>query len=705
MAGDIKVLPPLREELDLFTGPSAFDGSPTWSLYDPGNQQYYRIGVLECEVLSYWALGEIKAIVEQLNQDERFTITEDDVLAVYQFLFRHNLLKINGSKARQFLLEQALAQKQHWLSWLIHHYLFFKIPLLRPDRFLKHSYQYIAWLYRPAVLYGLAILLVVNLFVLIDRWDLFTGTLLHFFSFQDFIFYAVAIVFAKIIHELGHAYTAYRYGCRVSSMGVAFLVMFPVLYTDTSDAWKLSSRKLRLAIGVAGILAEIALAIVCTGLWHFLPDGPMRSSVFLLASTTWVMTLLINLNPFMRFDGYYLLSDFLAVENLQQRAFNLGRWKLRSLLFGLKQPLPEVLPARLQKILIIYAWGTWVYRFLLFLGIALLVYHFFFKALGLLLMLVEVIWFIALPIYREISHWLGHKDEISWNKNSVLTAILVLLVLILLAIPWQTRIAAPALLKAGRQAKVFNSLPAQLLEIQVKKGDLVEAGQVLVQLSSSDLEAKIKQSQSKLKALRWQLSFHSQDKQLNQRQQITQGELNSQLSEYKSLLDERDRLQIRATFSGRVIEINEQLSPRQWLAQDAWLLSIAQFEHYKIEAYINEENLGLILPGSRAVFYPEQLDWPTYVCQIVNIDNAASSQIPPLFASRYKGTIPVKTNSGQTLIPETSVYRLVLQAEKNNLPLITRELRGQIMIEVQSESIISQVWKKIVAVLIRESGF
>ena len=73
----------------------------------------------------------------------------------------------------------------------------------------------------------------------------------------------------------------------------------------------------------------------------------------------------------MRFDGYYAFSDAIGVENLQQRAFALGRWQLRRTLFGLDDPVPEPLPRHRARLLIGYAWGTWIYRFFLFLGIAL----------------------------------------------------------------------------------------------------------------------------------------------------------------------------------------------------------------------------------------------------------------------------------------------------------------------------------------------
>lgn len=704
MAGDVISLPPLREELDLFAGPAAFDGSPTWSLYDPANQHYYRIGKQECEILSYWNLKDPEAIVQCIKEITQFDVTVDEVMVLYQFLMTHNLFQLQGAEATQFLLKQAKASKQNWFTWLIHHYLFFKIPLLRPDNFLNTSFPFIRWLYQPTVLYLFIIMLMMNLYILVDRWALFSQTFLHFFSLQGFIYYALALSIAKVLHEMGHAYTAHHYGCRVSSMGVAFLVMFPVLYTDTSDAWKLTSKKQRMAIGAAGMMAELALAIFCSSLWHFLPDGPVRSSVFLMATTTWVMTLFVNLNPFMRFDGYYLLSDFIGIENLQQRAFNLGRWKLRHILFGLQEHIPEKLPDKLQWTLIIYAWGTWVYRFLLFLGIALLVYHFFFKALGVLLMFVEVVWFIALPIYKEIKHWLQSREKMNWNKNSVFTTVISLLLLVFLFIPWQTRIEAPAVLKAGKQSEIYMPFPAKLIQVLVQSGEKVEAGQLLFEFNSSNLDFKIEQMLSRVKVLRWQLSFHGQQQGLKLRSQITQGELKAALSEYKSLIDERERLLVRAPFSGKVLDINEQISVGEWITQDELLLTVAQFDSYRVEAYVNEAYLGqILLSNKQAVFYPEQISWPVVDCQLVTIDNAASTEIKPAFASQYAGSIPIKRNHAQALVPETSVYRVGLLADKEG-HVINQAIRGNVIIEAPAESIAAVLWMKVLSVLIKESG-
>ena len=122
----------------------------------------------------------------------------------------------------------------------------------------------------------------------------------------------------KILHELGHAYAARHFGARVPVIGLAFLVMFPILYTDTTDVWRIQEKRSRTLINGAGITVELCIAAISLLLWAFLPDGIFRSIAFFAATTSWAMSLFVNLNPWMRFDGYYLISDLLGVENLQK---------------------------------------------------------------------------------------------------------------------------------------------------------------------------------------------------------------------------------------------------------------------------------------------------------------------------------------------------------------------------------------------------
>jgi len=296
---------------------------------------------------------------------------------------------------------------------------------------------------------------IIGLYFTSRQWDQFLATFWHFFTFQGFIFYGITLIALKSLHELGHAFTAHHFGARVPIIGIAFLVMFPVLYTDTTDAWRLRERRKRLLIDGGGMIVELGIACLALFLWSFLPDGPARSLAFFIATTSWTLSLLVNLNPCMRFDGYYLLSDFFNVQNLQKHGFDMGRWKMREILFGLGAPKPSPAAPLREAGLCTYAYITWVYRFFLFIGIAILVHHLFPKAIGIVLFSVEILWFIILPIWREMKNWWSFRMTILSTRRGRISLTCGIILLAIFALPWQNRISAPALLQPVQHTEIY----------------------------------------------------------------------------------------------------------------------------------------------------------------------------------------------------------------------------------------------------------
>ena len=198
--------------------------------------------------------------------------------------------------------------------------------------------------------------------------------------------------------------------------------------------------------------SELVLAVFSTFFWALAPEGGAKNVLFVLASTTWIMTLAINLSPFMRFDGYFVLSDLLDFPNLHERSFACARWWMRKTFFGLDEPMPEPdLRPRQRAGLIVFAWLTWFYRLTVFLGIALLVYHIAFKLLGIFLMFVELIWFIARPVWQEARVRLEERASavtMAWRPAIVVLALITAFVWI---IPVSYEVTAPAIAaRAGR---------------------------------------------------------------------------------------------------------------------------------------------------------------------------------------------------------------------------------------------------------------
>jgi putative peptide zinc metalloprotease protein len=250
-------LPKLREDLKLLPGPPLSDGSPTWTLHDPVRNRFFRIGWSEFEILARWRLGDPEKVLADLHQKTTLKPGVDDLQALARFLSLNLLLDPADPVALTTLKTMVFREKQSLAQWLLHHYLFIRIPLIRPDRFLDATLPLVRLFISPFSLNLFFFISCLTFFLLMRSWDEFFHTFLYFFSFEGFIFYSIALFLAKLMHELGHAYTSKFYGLKVPTMGVAFLVMYPMLYTDNSEAWKLTNRHSRMRIVAAGTVVEL----------------------------------------------------------------------------------------------------------------------------------------------------------------------------------------------------------------------------------------------------------------------------------------------------------------------------------------------------------------------------------------------------------------------------------------------------------------
>ena len=225
-------LPDLREELALHPGPTALDGSPTWTLHDPVRNQFYRLGWREFEMLSRWDSGSPANLIARLRRETTLEVEQDDIEDVAKFLALHSLLASRSAEGTRQLLAKAARYRQHWAMWLLKNYLFLRVPLFRPDRWLDRVYPRLAWLFSPAFRNTVIALGLLALYLVARRWDAFIDTFTYLFSIEGAVYFAIALSAMKVVHEMGHALTAKRYGCRVPSMGIALLVLWPVLYTS-----------------------------------------------------------------------------------------------------------------------------------------------------------------------------------------------------------------------------------------------------------------------------------------------------------------------------------------------------------------------------------------------------------------------------------------------------------------------------------------
>lgn len=700
-------LPQLRQELTLTPGPATPEGAPSWMLHDPAANRFFQLGWPAFELLSRWALDDPGAIVDAVNRETTLRVSTDDLAALLLTLRQQNLLVAANSADTEMLRASAEASRLTHAMWLLKHYLLIRIPLWRPMRFLRRCAPCVEIAYRRSFWWAIAACAVVGLGMVSRHWDEFTHTFHSYGDLSGLLAIGVTIALAKFLHELGHAFTAHRYGCRVPTMGLAFLVMLPVLYTDTTEAWKVSRRGDRMRIGAAGMLSELALAATATLAWSLLPDGRLRAGAFLLATTTWIGTLAINASPFMRFDGYFLLSDWLDMPNLHDRAFAVGRWWMREWLFGFGEPQPEPCSPARRRFLIGFSFITWLYRLVVFFSIALIVYRTFFKALGIVLFGVELTYFITLPIVRELAACWRRRSLMRWRLQTIRSAILASLILALLFIPWQGAVRAPAVFGPS-EAQGLYAPEAGYVSATVtapRDGQIVHAGEVLVVLESPDLEHKLRQARAEEALLHWEVEQQGFDERLKQQGVALQRRWQAALQTVSGLESQVERLTIRAPFDGTVQGAEDGLSPGAWLPRGERLFDVVGPTGVRGDAYVGEDDVTRIKSGERVTFIASLPEMSALHCRSAAVDRVNLATLDePSIASLYGGPIPAELQPGsQQLVPLQATYRVHVE-DCTGAAMLDRHIVGTATIGHSRESFAWRAARALLAVVEREAG-
>ena len=697
-------LPSLRQELTLYPAPHADNGAPTWSLHDPVRNLFFRIDWLTFEILSRWDLNDPQAILDDIAKETSIQPEDEDIDAVLRFVHENELTQRNNPNGSQWYREQQQKRKSDFGQWLLHHYLFFRVPLLRADRWLTKTQALVSPFFTRTFLLLTLASLGFSSFEVSRQWDGFVSTLLDTFSWEGLLGYSAALIFAKFLHELGHAYTAKRFGCRVPTMGVAFVVLFPMAYTDVNDVWKLPSRKQRMAVGAAGILTELTIAIWATLAWTMLPDGYLRGAAFLLSTTTWISTVLINASPFMRFDGYFLLMDWLDMPNLHQRSFALARWQMREWLFGVREPAPENFSPSRHRGLLIFAYLIWVYRLTVFFGIAIMVYLAFPKPLGPLLAAIEIGWFIFFPIWAELLEWKRRIPQMNQSARFWTFVGSILLMVAVVTIPWDRRVRSQGLLKPVEYFYVVAPGPSFIKSLAVNNGESVKKGQVLLQLESPDLGYQQKLAFSRSEGLDWKAGAAGVNQKLLAQQNITAASRVKVHAEIKGLHDEEDRYASKAPFDGTLYFIHPDFQAGTWLAKNERIAVVANTEHWTVETYLSEAELSRMSVGDNAHFYPEAGDGYRPL-RIDRIDKDATRVLPEgILASTRGGELHVR-EANQQLVPETALYRVTLSLTSAYVPERPQILRGRVILFGQPKAYAEEFMHSAAGLFVREAGF
>jgi len=669
---DAKKLPRFRKDLRIYTGPLEVDGSPTFNLYDPAKGKYFKISWKESLVFkSHTEELTAEELAIKIGRQFPISVTTDDVN--HFFAQAHMLGLLRLPKDGEALYQVHTRAKETWSSWFIMNYLFLKIPLFHPDAFLTRTLPYVRFFGSKLALWLYFIVIVVGFAAIIGRLDQFFHTFSYFFTIEGVILYATMVSCVKIVHEFSHAYTAKNFGLYVPTMGVGLLVLWPVLFTDVTEGWKLARRRERFYISFAGVAAEMVMAGFASIGWILSSPGIFQSLCFVLASTSWFSTIVVNVNPAVRFDGYYILADLWGIDNLMSRAFAVTRWKFHQWLLGINMECPEDnLSPRREAGMIVFTCYVLTYRFFLYTAIALFVYFEFTKVLGVGLFLAEIWIFFILPVVWEVNILHHIRSKLSWNWRSIITSVIVSLVLIWFVVPWPHKVSLPAVIISEKLQMIYAPEDGQIQQITAKRGQEVVPGVSLIRLDSDVLHLEIAKSDANVELLKNELTSYLSNPEAESLLAQKKAEIAENEQILQGLNKRAAKLDVKAEISGQISDWQTNLSVGQYVSKGEIFGSIMNYTDMEAVVFISEIEAGYFHVGQEAEVLVQKSAPLFLKGKVKTIDlKRTNTLIYPSLASIFGGPLAVtaQRNIPGELSLRDSYYQVVIALDSKGKDL------------------------------------
>ena len=661
----------LRPELILHPGTKDDTSKTTWVLEDPVQGSYYEIGNEEAQfILCLISEPDIISAINKLKKTFSINPSLGDIIKFLKMLTDEKLTYAEHDE--NFADKKPKTQNKHSLfKKIITGYLFIKIPIIKPDNLLTFLLPYVSFLWSKPFLYLYALLSGIGILSLFQQWELYWHTINNLFTPKGFLHFFIALCCVKTLHEFGHTFAAKANGMFVRRMGIALMVFMPILYCDISDAWRNNSKKERLIIASAGIVTEIVIAGIALFIWSVSADGIIKSIMFYISSASVISSIFTNMNPLMRFDAYYLLMDYLKINNLRTRSLKLYKYFIRKTLVDWQAPIPEVHPK--HNMLVGFGFLSWLYRIFIFASITFIIYHFVFKALGVLLVLVQVLLLILLPFIMEIRFLIANKKYWGKQKRLITTAAISAFILYMIIFPTPRAEKLPAFFMFEKVIKVTSPESGEVIGNMPKIKSNVSKSNILLKITNRDIEQEKKMAEYNLKQLEKSIESLSGGG-------IEGGHRNTLLSEkkyFKASLKTAEKaavkLDIASPLSGFLADINDTLQKGSYIAKDTYLFTIADTSSYEIVAYADEKIHTNLKNQSdlkgKAIF--KNIETDSFTVSLKSIRNFPAESFPPS-AQFYipKGRIGSMMASAGELEKQKIYYPIIMcQSTETNLLL------------------------------------
>ncbi len=540
----------LREDLEVSR--HVFRGVVSYVVRDQMTFQSQRLDAGDYEVFaairSDRSLGEtfadlVRRDVLQSDEEEKF---HQFVLMLHRLGFLR--LPIADDKA---VYRRFQARKQGEARQRLTSILFLRIPLWNPDAFLQRTMHLFRFVFSGTFFALWLVLVGFALYVGQARWESLRQPLDGVLVAQNLPLLWLTLVGLKVFHEFGHAYACKHFGGHVPEMGAYFLLFTPCAYVDATACWSFTRKRDRLIVCLAGMYIESIFAAIAVLVWAMTEPSIINSIAYNVIFLAGVVTVLFNINPLMRYDGYYILSDWLEIPNLRQRADRhirdvVKRWLLKI------RPTGEPEPRRLRAILFSYGFAAFLYRIALLISIA--------AVLATKVFLLGVV-FAAVYLgnsligsLRRLTGYLWRAEETAPVRlRAAALGILLLVVLpaVFAVVPLPSTVHAAGIVSAEKESVLRASSSGFLQAVMIEPGCAVAGKAPIAKLSNDALAEAVAEQEA-----RWRASSLRQEV-YRATDPVKAIQEEAMMLVHQAALararDELDRAVIRSPFDGRLV--------------------------------------------------------------------------------------------------------------------------------------------------------
>ena len=647
----------------------AYRGAVWYVMEDRIAGKYHRFNPASHQVISLMdGKRDMAAIWKRMTDqlaDE--TPAQEEVIKLLGQLHGSDLVQCDVDPDVAELFERRTKEKRRKFMSRFMNPISLRFPLWDPDRVLV---KLVAWM-RPLLGgWGLAIWLAVVLpaLALVPLYwpDLTENFGEQMLAFDNLLIMAVVFPLIKACHELGHGIATRMRGGEVHEMGIMLLVFFPIPYVEASSSSAFVKKTDRMLVGAAGMLTELFIAALAFYLWIVLEPGLARSLTYNAIVLASVTTLLFNANPLLRYDGYYVLADWVEIPNLGSRANKYWQYLAERYLFGVKQSEPPPATPGERRWFLGYAPLAFAYRMFVLFGIAIFVAQQYFF-LGVLLALWGMIASLGVPIYKGIAAVVSGPQFAarSLRVRTVLFASIGLIVLLLFVVPVPRHTHAQGVVWLPEQALLRAGGSGFVTEVTASVFDTVVPGQLVVQSHDPALNSGIAAQKAKLEEarVRFEAAWGVQPAQAGQLEE----EMRREQAGLDRLLDEASQLSLRATASGSLLIAQPQDMPGRFVKKGDVIGYVVGEYTPLVRVVVAQSQVDLVRLATRAVEIRMPQDIATaYTAQLVREVPKAGKELPsPALGQSGGGLIAMDPRNEKGTTALESLFEFELQLPKD----------------------------------------